>query len=282
VTRDTSDSKTQALFDDPAPATQPTDRIPDEMEIEAFAQLIEVTVQSVRAWIGEGMPVAKHGRQGPGQGAVVRTADALVWFLREKKHPAVQRGEWDAQRTRLAAAQAEKAELDLAERRGELADLNTIAEELGKLFSVHRSQLLSVPTKLSPQLVGLTDAAKINAILRAEIESRLSEFASYKPGSSVSDPAENPNEFANTRKAHVGKPHDTGPGHDIREPHREPSSGRKRAGRRTAAVPSTDGSDDAPGDAPGARSSDRGGVSVSPAPSPRSRRKRPENSEQLK
>lgn len=90
------------------------------------------------------------------------------------------------EQARLAKEKADATALDNAERRGDLADLGTIAEELGKLFGVLRAQLLAAPSKLAP-LVSPENPNRARDIIAGEVERVLREVAAYQPGASASE-----------------------------------------------------------------------------------------------
>lgn len=85
--------------------------------------------------------------------------------------------EFDDQRERLAAAQAEKVEMDNAVRRGQLADMNDVVRTWTDHIAAARAKLLSLPTKLSPQITNVADAAIIAAAIRSGIYEALAELA---------------------------------------------------------------------------------------------------------
>jgi phage terminase Nu1 subunit (DNA packaging protein) len=87
------------------------------------------------------------------------------------------------QRQRLAAAQAEKVETDNAIRRGKVADLVEVEKFWSDCTANARAKLLAVPSKLSPRLVNIADAAIIGAGIRGEIVAALAELADYSPPS---------------------------------------------------------------------------------------------------
>lgn len=90
--------------------------------------------------------------------------------------------EYDDQRQRLAAAQAEKVERDNALRRGELAQRADVDRFWTDCIANARAKALAIDSKLSPRLVNIGDARLIAAAIRAEVHAFLSELADYEPG----------------------------------------------------------------------------------------------------
>jgi hypothetical protein len=104
---------------------------------------------------------------------------ALVKFYVEKIAGS---GEFDDQRQRLAAAQAEKVEHENAVRRGELAPRGDVVRFWTECIANMRAKALALGAKLSPRLVNIGDASLIAAAIRAEVNAFLAELADYEPG----------------------------------------------------------------------------------------------------
>jgi phage terminase Nu1 subunit (DNA packaging protein) len=95
-------------------------------------------------------------------------------------------GEED-QRQRLAAAQAERYEMENEERRGGLISVAEAQALWSEHISAARAKLLSMPTKLGPQLINVTDPNIVASRIRAEVCAALDELAEWQP--QESDPA---------------------------------------------------------------------------------------------
>ena len=86
-----------------------------------------------------------------------------------------------AARTRLVTAQAELAEAELAEERGELHRASAVVKVWTDNVSNARTRLLAIPSKIGPELVG-QDLTEIQARLKAAIYEALKELAEYDAG----------------------------------------------------------------------------------------------------
>ena len=86
-----------------------------------------------------------------------------------------------AAQTRLVTAQAELKENELAEQRGELHRASVVQKIWGERNVNIRAKLLSIPTKISPELVG-KDLLTIQAKLKAAVYEALEELADYDAG----------------------------------------------------------------------------------------------------
>lgn len=83
-----------------------------------------------------------------------------------------------AARTRLVTAQAELAEAELAEQRGELYRASAIAKVWADNVLNAKKKLLAISTKIPPMLVG-QDVQTIRMKLENEIKEALRELADY-------------------------------------------------------------------------------------------------------
>ena len=86
-----------------------------------------------------------------------------------------------AAQTRLVTAQAELKEAELAEQRGELHRASIVQKIWGERNVNIRAKLLSIPAKISPELVG-KDLLTIQAKLKDAVYEALEELADYDAG----------------------------------------------------------------------------------------------------
>ncbi|MBQ9564281.1 MAG: helix-turn-helix domain-containing protein [Synergistaceae bacterium] len=86
-----------------------------------------------------------------------------------------------AARTRLVTAQAELAEAELAEARGELHRASAVVKVWTDNVSNARTRLLAIPSKVGPELVG-QDLTAVQARLKEAIYEALKELADYDAG----------------------------------------------------------------------------------------------------
>lgn len=82
-----------------------------------------------------------------------------------------------AERTRLTKVNADRKELMLRRERGELIETDKAMYLWGQVTMVIRSKLLSLPTKLSPLVLGCKNLVEIKAVLEKFIYEILTELA---------------------------------------------------------------------------------------------------------
>lgn len=105
-----------------------------------LARYWNMTKARVSQYVGQGMPVRPDGR--------VDLAEAEAW--RAENVDTSRGADADgagarAERSRLLRAQAERAELDLAARRGELVEKAAISATLGPLIRELRDTIIGIP-----------------------------------------------------------------------------------------------------------------------------------------
>lgn len=81
------------------------------------------------------------------------------------------------QKKRLLKAQADKAEIELAQIQKELVLIEDVGKEVDKLFSNFKQKLLSLPNKLCHQIIILEKPTESKALLEREIKSVLHELS---------------------------------------------------------------------------------------------------------
>ena len=133
---------------------------------QQIAFICGVTSRSVRDW-------ADAPRNSDG---TYNAQEFIAWFVQRSSGGDGER-EFNNQRERLAAAQAEKVETENRLRRGELADTKQIIEMWSGILAAVRAKLLSMPNKLGPQLVNNNDPAAIVNRIRSEVYAALDELS---------------------------------------------------------------------------------------------------------
>lgn len=104
----------------------------------------------------------------------------VVEHLFRPQGGAVAAEDFDNQRERLAAAQAERVEMENAIRRGELAECAAVAAGWAEHIAAARAKLLSLPAKLGPQLTNISDASVAADKIRAEVYAAIDELAEWE------------------------------------------------------------------------------------------------------
>lgn len=134
--------------------------------------IVDLTPRRLAQLAAEGMP--KAGRNGYPLVATVR------WVIEYWRKRAVQSPLSEGRRRKIEA-DAGAAELDLALKRGKLADIESLAYAHGRSCARLRTRLLAIPSKLAPQAHRTKTIAEIEAMIRREITEALEELSGVTP-----------------------------------------------------------------------------------------------------
>lgn len=85
-------------------------------------------------------------------------------------------GDYWASRARREAAEAEMAELKLAEQHGTLIRLDAVKSALASVIAATRDSLLQLPARLAPVLAAESSAAAVHDIIQSEIHQALAQL----------------------------------------------------------------------------------------------------------
>ena len=128
-------------------------------------------------------------KQGRGQYDLVKSVQGYVKFLRERAFGGVANTDQHGEKTRLITAQANIAEMNDAELRGDLVRSNEIRRAIFTAARGVRNSLQTVADRLSQPLAGESNHHEIHDMIEGEINQILfdmeSEFANL-----VSEPVE--------------------------------------------------------------------------------------------
>lgn len=84
------------------------------------------------------------------------------------------------ERARLLKAQADMAEIELAERTGALVTVERVQTDWLAMITACRAKLLGIPTKTAYQISNLSDTHEIEKFLKRTIHEALTELAAYE------------------------------------------------------------------------------------------------------
>lgn len=145
--------------------------------LHAAAAILGRNVTTLKAWFNQGCPVIERG----GLSKQWKISPAAVVAWREDKIAQEAVGDtsaldYDEARRREMAAKAAMLELDLAARRGQLVEVEHIADLVGEEYSNVRARILGLPTRLAPQVLGLETLPEIRELIEQGIAEVLEEL----------------------------------------------------------------------------------------------------------
>lgn len=138
---------------------------------ENIADVFGVAPKTIVEWQEQGFPVAQRG--GPGVASEYESAACINWLVeREVKKVLVEKPQ-----DRLARVQADKIEMENAERRGLLIPADQLEPKLKAAFIAARENWLAAVPRLAHELPA--DPREREDLLRAEFEAFLHRLADW-------------------------------------------------------------------------------------------------------
>jgi len=136
-----------------------------------LAQIFGVAPKTIWEWQAEGLPY--EPRAATGAEHLFDTAKALTWLLRREVNKAAG---GETQKDRLARVQADRIELEIAEKRGHLVQVDEIEPQWARVVDAIRTELLLLPDRTELDL----DEVKRD-VLREVVEGVLRNLSVYDP-----------------------------------------------------------------------------------------------------
>ena len=98
------------------------------------------------------------------------------WYRQQISRPAAP-ADLDEAKARKLAAEAELAEYQLAQARGEFIAVADLEAKIGPVFDVFRAKLLALPGRLAPEVVACRALPDARGLLERELATVLRELA---------------------------------------------------------------------------------------------------------
>ena len=129
-----------------------------QLNTKQVAELFRVTERTIANWIKEGLPVVRGvGRAGN----TYQGWEVVEWYVGKRFADKIGDEGYDymAERARLTHHQANIAELEAEQRRGNLWPTETVGLMLQRIIGNGRAKLLSIPSKVRNRVPGLEPRA---------------------------------------------------------------------------------------------------------------------------
>ena len=136
---------------------------------QALADVFGVSLPTIDAWVRKGCPFVEKG--GRGQEWQFNTAQVSKW-LRDRDVEEATGGipdDLEELKLREQKAKTELTELELAERKGEVALIAEFERAQAMVFAAIRANIMNVPQRAVLQLLGETDERAFKEKLKAEL-----------------------------------------------------------------------------------------------------------------
>lgn len=161
----------------------------EAMDILTVADLLSVSDRQVRTWMKQGLPHSKDGRS-----PVFNWPEARDWWATYKYGGAAvapdpdvhaddadttpgKRENLDQANERKARAQADIMELNRARMLGEVIDIASARERVGRMLGNLRAKMLGLPPKLANRLQGVKDRPAMESVITEEMTSLCAELS---------------------------------------------------------------------------------------------------------
>lgn len=138
---------------------------------ENIASVFGVAPKTIVEWQEQGFPVAVRG--GPGVASEYETESCIGWLVDRE----VRKVQSERPQDRLARVQADKIEMENAEKRGNLIPADQLEPKLKAAFVSARENWLDAVTRLARELPA--DLREREAMLQAEFEAFLHRLADW-------------------------------------------------------------------------------------------------------
>ena len=166
-----------------------------ELSKADLAKFYGVSLPTISQWVGKGCPFISKG--GQGRKWVFSSSAVTTWREDQIAQQAlgdVSSLDIDEARRRKLAAEAALTELDLSHRRGELIEVELIADLVGDEYANVRAKILALPTKLAPLLLGVASLAEARGIIESGIIEALEELTADEIYSGTDESDQEPEE----------------------------------------------------------------------------------------
>lgn len=144
-----------------------------------LCRLLDYSTTAVSQWVSKGCPYVQKGSKS--RQWIFDVPAVVAWREEQAALQAVgdtKSLDIDEARRRKLASEAAMLELELAKRKGELVEIDAVAEAVGDDYANLRAKLLSIPVKLSPQIIGITQASEAQQMFEDLIYEALEELVS--------------------------------------------------------------------------------------------------------
>ena len=154
-----------------------------KVNMATLAEIMGVTPKTINQWVNQGMP--QEGMDG--RSRKFDTAECLVWRVQKEADDIrasiegviPEHMEYKEAQRRKEAANAQLAELELAEKRGQVAQILDIMTNVCEALSGVRAKLVSMSSRLAGPLT-YQEEKEVRKIIDAEVREVLEGLSEYE------------------------------------------------------------------------------------------------------
>lgn len=146
-----------------------------EINKNEVSLLLNVSEQTIMNWIQrKGLPYKTAG--GKGIPWVFSEEDVLVWYSNLNQKESASQESFDEARTRKMVAEATLAEINVEKEKGRLVEVDAVADIVADEYANVRANLLNLPQKMAPTLMGIQTLEEIQQLLEDGVNEVLAEL----------------------------------------------------------------------------------------------------------
>ena len=146
-----------------------------ELNKSGLAEALNVSVQSIDAWVRRGCPYKEQGSRGVSWVFVL--ADVVEWLNERNTGDSA---DLARERALLAREQRKKTTLERKKIEGELIPAGAVEITWCDMVRTMRARLLALPSRMAPMVAGMTSTFEIEQALRDEVYAALDELSETK------------------------------------------------------------------------------------------------------
>jgi phage terminase Nu1 subunit (DNA packaging protein) len=154
------------------------------LSTQEFAALMDVTSHQIREFINDGMPVYKLG--GKGKQHILSSADCISWLRQRKGNGLVGRPPKEIDendpKSRINAIKVERAEIDLAEKRGDLIHTADLSPFIDDKMVIMRGEFVQIPEEFREEFPEAPPIGRMVRWLNDRITGTLNRLATGLKG----------------------------------------------------------------------------------------------------
>lgn len=139
-----------------------------------LAEAFSVSVATVDAWLRRGCPHVQRG--GRGKSWVFNILDVAAWRFGSEESPE-EDPEKMSPKERLDWYKGTRERIALEKDRGDLISADEVEAAWLNQITVAKGRLLSLPTRVAPDVLGLSEQRDIEQVLKSSISDVLEELA---------------------------------------------------------------------------------------------------------
>lgn len=142
---------------------------------KVIADLLDLTEKRVRQLRDEGI-IKESGRNFY---ELKSTVQAYIGYLRGLNSGSG-KADYNAEKALLIKAKRQNEELDLQVKSNELHSADVVEQVVSDMLIRFKSRMMSIPSKLAPKLMTMSDPTEINELIRDSIYEALFELSDFK------------------------------------------------------------------------------------------------------